>query len=145
MARVDEKEEPGPRRRDFDRLGWQIRQEALANTNRTRFEKKTMYAIIDDRGQQLKVEEGQELEIDLHEASAGDEIVFDRVLAISGDDGVQLGKPTLDGASVSAVVLGASQGPKLVVRKFRKRKNSRRKTGHRQMYTRVQIASIKSS
>ena len=46
------------------------------------------------------VEEGQELEIDLHEASAGDEIVFDRVLAISGDDGVQLGKPTLDGASV---------------------------------------------
>ena len=104
-----------------------------------------MYAIIDDRGQQLKVEEGQELEIDLHEASAGDEIVFDRVLAISGDDGVQLGKPTLDGASVSAVVLGASQGPRLVVRKFRKRKNSRRKTGHRQMYTRVQIASITSS
>ena len=50
----------------------------------TRFEKKTMYAIIDDRGQQLKVEEGQELEIDLHEASTGDEIVFDRVLVISG-------------------------------------------------------------
>ena len=104
-----------------------------------------MYAIIDDRGQQLKVEEGQELEIDLHEASAGDEIVFDRVLAISGDDGVQLGKPILDGASVSAVVVGASQGQKLVVRKFRKRKNSRRKTGLRQMYTRVQIASITSS
>ncbi len=104
-----------------------------------------MYAIIDDRGQQLKVEEGQELEIDLHEASAGDEIVFDRVLAISGEDGVHLGKPILDGASVSAVVVGASQGQKLVVRKFRKRKNSRRKTGHRQMYTRVQIASITSS
>ena len=104
-----------------------------------------MYAIIDDRGQQRKVEEGQELEIDLREASAGDEIVFDRILAISGDDGVQLGKPTVDGASVSAVVLGASQGPKLVVQKLRKRKNSRRKTGHRQMYTRVRIASITSS
>ena len=103
-----------------------------------------MYAIIDDRGQQRKVEEGQELEIDLHEASAGDEIGFDRILAISGDDGVQLGKPTVDGASVSAVVLGASQGPKLVVQKLRKRKNSRTKTGHRQMYTRVRIASITS-
>jgi len=104
-----------------------------------------MYAIIDDRGQQWKVEEGQELEIDLHEASVGDEIVFSRILAISGDDGVELGKPIVDGASVVALVLGASQGPKLVVQKLRKRKNSRRKTGHRQMYTRIRIASIKSS
>ena len=104
-----------------------------------------MYAIIDDRGQQWKVEEGQELEIDLHEAAAGDEIVFSRILAISADDGVQLGKPIVDGASVVALVLGPSQGPKLVVQKLRKRKNSRRKTGHRQMHTRIRIASIKSS
>ena len=103
-----------------------------------------MYAIIDNSGQQHRVEEGQELEIDLQEASAGDEIVFDRVLLVSAEGGVQLGQPTVDGAAVVAVVLGASQGPKLVVQKFRKRKNSRRKTGHRQMFTRVRIDSITS-
>lgn len=104
-----------------------------------------MYAIIDDNGQQLKVEEGQELEIDLREASAGDEITFDRVLVISGDDGVQLGQPVVEGASVTAEVLGVAQGPKLVVQKLRKRKDSRSKTGHRQMYTLVRIASIQAS
>ena len=108
-----------------------------------------MYAIIRHDGRQYKVEEGQELSIDFRESSAGDEVSFDEVLCISspaeeGSEGgeVKLGKPTLDGASVKAEVLGIQQGPKLVVQKFRRRKNSRRRTGHRQMYTKVRISKI---
>ena len=101
-----------------------------------------MYAIIEDSGQQFRVVEGQELEIDYRDVAAGSEIKFDRVLAVSGDSGLRLGKPTLQGVVVSAKVLGAEMGEKVHIQKFRKRKNSRRRTGHRQIYTRVQIAKI---
>lgn len=101
-----------------------------------------MYAIFADSGRQFKVEEGQELEIDFRESASGEDVTFDRVLAISDDDGFHLGKPTLDGASVSAKVVGVVQGDKLTVQKFRRRKNSKKKTGHRQMYTKVKIAKI---
>lgn len=101
-----------------------------------------MYAIILDSGRQLKVEQGQELEIDYRDLSKGDEVTFDRVVALSDDSGLKLGSPTLTGASVKAEVLGVSQGPKLVVRWFRRRKNSRRRTGHRQLYTKVKIKEI---
>ena len=103
-----------------------------------------MYAIIRDGGRQLKVQEQQELEVDYREsAKKGDEITFESVLAVSADDGMKLGKPTLEGAKVTAEVLGLSQGPKLVVQKIRRRKhNSRRKTGHRQMHTMVRISKI---
>ncbi|MCA9118845.1 MAG: 50S ribosomal protein L21 [Planctomycetaceae bacterium] len=101
-----------------------------------------MYAIISDGGKQFKVEEGQELDIDFREAAKGDELKFDRILAVSGDNGLKLGSPVVAGASVTAEVLGVDQGEKLVVQKFRRRKNSRRKTGHRQMYTRVRIGKI---
>jgi large subunit ribosomal protein L21 len=101
-----------------------------------------MYAIIAEGGHQLKVEEGQELDIDFREASAGDQVKFDQVLAVCDDNGLRLGQPVLPAASVTAEVLSVSQGPKLVVQKFRRRKNSRRKTGHRQLYTRVRISKI---
>ena len=102
-----------------------------------------MYAIIKDGGRQYRVEEGQELEIDYRkDVSAGDSITFDSVLAVSGDSGLQLGKPTVSGAAVSAEVVGVSQGKKIFVQKFRRRKNSRRRTGHRQLYTQVKINSI---
>jgi len=101
-----------------------------------------MYAIIEDGGRQWKVEEGQQLRIDYREAAPGDEITLDRVLAYRDDDGLRLGQPTLDGAAVTAEVLGDEKGPKLVVQKLRRRKNSRRKTGHRQLYTSVKIQKI---
>lgn len=101
-----------------------------------------MYAIIVDGGRQFKVEEGQELEIDFRDLSAGSELKFDRVLACGGESGFKLGQPTLEGASVTASVMSAVKGPKLVVQKFRRRKNSRRKTGHRQIYTKVKIEKI---
>jgi len=101
-----------------------------------------MYAIIADGGRQYKVEEGQELEIDYRDISSGEELTFDRVLALAGDDGLKLGKPTVEGASVTAQVLGPIQGEKLRIQKLRRRKNTRRRTGHRQLYTKVRISKI---
>jgi large subunit ribosomal protein L21 len=103
---------------------------------------RTMYAIIDDGGLQHKVEEGQELQIDFRDVAAGEKITFDRVLAFRDDAGLKLGQPTLASSTVTAEVLGPAQGPKLVVQKFTRRANSRTKTGHRQMYTRVKIEKI---
>jgi large subunit ribosomal protein L21 len=101
-----------------------------------------MYAIILDGGHQYKVEEGQILDIDLREASTGDQVVFDKILACSNDDGLKIGQPLLKSASVTAEIVTVSQGPKLVVQKFRRRKNSRRKTGHRQLFTQIKINKI---
>ena len=101
-----------------------------------------MYAIIEDGGRQLKVEEGQQHEVDYREVSRGDELKFDRVLAYRDDDGLRIGQPILESATVTAEVLSVSQGPKLVVQKLRRRKNSRTKTGHRQLYIRVKINKI---
>jgi large subunit ribosomal protein L21 len=75
--------------------------------------------------------------------SSGDQVRFDRVLAIGGDD-LKLGQPALEGAAVTAEVLGPVQGPKLVVQKMRRRKNFRRRNGHRQIFTRVRISKIEA-
>jgi large subunit ribosomal protein L21 len=101
-----------------------------------------MYAIIQDGGHQYKVQEGQELEIDYRSVAAGGEVKFDQVLAVSLGDKLELGGPAVSGASVSAEVMAVTQGPKLTVQKFRRRKNSRRLTGHRQMLTKVRITKI---
>jgi large subunit ribosomal protein L21 len=101
-----------------------------------------MYAIIKHGARQYRVEEGQEIEIDYREATAGDEVKFEQVLAAGTGAELSFGTPFLSGASVSANVVGTVQGPKLVVQKFRRRKNSRRKTGHRQLYTKVRIVGI---
>ncbi|MCA9170899.1 MAG: 50S ribosomal protein L21 [Planctomycetales bacterium] len=101
-----------------------------------------MYAIIEDSGRQYRVEEGQELEVDFRDVNPGDSLTFERVLAVSNGSSLKAGKPVVDGATVSATVLGARLGDKLYVQKFRRRKNSRRRTGHRQVYTRVRIEKI---
>jgi large subunit ribosomal protein L21 len=101
-----------------------------------------MYAIIEEGGRQLKVEQGQELRIDYRDIPPGNEVVFDRVLAYRDENGLKLGCPTLPSATVAAEVLGVTQGAKIVVQKFRRRKGYRRKTGHRQLYTRVKISKI---
>ena len=101
-----------------------------------------MYAIIADGGRQYKVEEGQMLEIDFREIAVGDELKFERVLAVSSDTGFKLGKPTVEGAAVSATVVAETKGEKIYIQKFRRRKNSKRRTGHRQKYVKVKIGSI---
>ena len=102
-----------------------------------------MYAIIAADGRQYKVTTGDEIQIDLREAAqAGDAITFDQVLLVSGEAGVKLGQPTVAGASVAAEVLKLEMGDKIYIQKMRRRKNFRRRTGHRQQYTRVRIGAI---
>ncbi len=102
-----------------------------------------MYAIISDGGRQLKVTEGEEVVVDYREAPAGEKVTFDRVLAVSNGSGdLKLGGPLVNGASVVAEVLGPEHGPKLVIQKMRRRKNFRKKTGPRSLYTAVRISKI---
>ena len=103
-----------------------------------------MYAIIVDGGRQYRVEEGMELDVDLREVAEGENVTFEKVLAVGSGDDLKLGSPTVDGASVTASVIGEVQDKKLYVQKFRRRKNSRRRTGHRQSHLRVKIDSISS-
>lgn len=101
-----------------------------------------MYAIFSDGGRQYRVEEGQELDVAYRDVPAGENLSFDNVLAVGGGDSVKLGSPMVSGASVTAEVLGLEQGAKINIRKLRRRKNFRKQTGHRAMYTRVRINSI---
>jgi len=103
-----------------------------------------MYAIIKDGGRQVKAEVDRRLRVDYREGvRQGDSIEFTDVLTISSEDEVKIGKPTVAGAKVVAEVVEPEfKGPKLVIAKFRRRKNSKRKTGHRQLYTLVQIKEI---
>ncbi|MAE61926.1 MAG: 50S ribosomal protein L21 [Planctomycetaceae bacterium] len=104
-----------------------------------------MYAIIEDSGSQFKVSEGDVIDIDrreLPEDSAT--IAFDRVLLVGDGDDVKVGAPTLDGASVTADVLGEKAGEKLMIIKHRRRKDYHRRVGHRQKYLSVKITAIKA-
>jgi large subunit ribosomal protein L21 len=103
-----------------------------------------MYAIIEDSGTQLRVEQGQTLEIDLRKAAPGESVTFDRVLLVADEKGVRVGKPVIQGAKVTAEVLGQTKGPKIEVFKLRRRKSSRRHTGHRQGYLRVRVTAIEA-
>lgn len=101
-----------------------------------------MYAIIVDSGRQHKVEEGQQLLLDYRDLPVGSTLEFNQVLAFRDDAGLRLGQPTLAGALVTGEVIAPEKGPKLVVQKMRRRKTLRRRTGHRQLHTRVQINKI---
>lgn len=101
-----------------------------------------MYAIIETGGKQYKVSEGDVIFVEKLEAEEGSEFTFDKVLAISGNDGLVLGKPTLDGATVKANVVKNGKGKKIYVFKYKSKKNEKKKIGHRQPYTKVQITSI---
>ena len=102
-----------------------------------------MYAVFKDHGRQFRASEGDELELDLDSSvSVGDSVTISDVLCCGSDDGVKVGAPFVDGASVTVEVIGKSRGPKLVIQKLRRRKNSRRKTGHRQWYNRVRVTKI---
>jgi|694.fasta_scaffold00028_63 large subunit ribosomal protein L21 len=102
-----------------------------------------MYAIVLDGARQLKVQPGQRIDIDLRSSlNEGDTFEFSSVLAIGGDEGLKLGTPQIAGAKVTAKVLGTEKGEKLYIQKFQRRKNYKRRTGHRQQYTRVEITEI---
>jgi large subunit ribosomal protein L21 len=95
-----------------------------------------------DGGRQYKVVEGQELEVDYRDLPAGESLEFGSVVAYGSGSGLKLGEPMVAGAKVTAKVVGIVQGPKLVIQKFRRRKTMRRRTGHRQLMTKVTIEKI---
>lgn len=101
-----------------------------------------MYAIITDGNRQYRVEEGQEIVVGYRDVAAGEKFNFDSVLAVGGSGDAKLGAPLVKGASVAAEVVGPAKGEKLVIQKMRRRKNFRRKTGERHIFTRVKIGKI---
>jgi large subunit ribosomal protein L21 len=100
-----------------------------------------MYAVIRTGGKQYRVSEGQTLRVEKLPGSAGDKVTFGEVLLVGGDT-PKIGQPLVKGASVSAEIKAQDRGPKIVIFKFRRRKNYRRKTGHRQPYTELKITGI---
>jgi len=102
-----------------------------------------MYAVIKTGGKQYRVAKDQYLKIEKLEAEVGSTVDFDQVLLVGGDGAdVKVGTPLLAGAKVTAEVVEQTRGPKIVIFKKRRRKNFRRKTGHRQYVTVVKIADI---
>ena len=101
-----------------------------------------MYAIIETGGKQYKVAEGDVVFIEKLDAEAESEVMFDKVIAVGGDDGIKVGKPYVNGAAVKAKVLKNGKAKKIYVMTYKPKKNEKRKLGHRQPYTKVEIAAI---
>lgn len=103
-----------------------------------------MFAIIETGGKQYKVIEQDIIFVEKLNVNEEDEIVFDRVVALSDENGFKVGTPVLDGAKVTAKVLKNGKGKKLYVLKYKAKKNEKKKIGHRQPYTKVQIVKIEA-
>ncbi len=101
-----------------------------------------MYAIIKTGGKQYRVSVGDKLKVETLEAEAGAQVTLTEVLAISDDQGLKVGNPTLAGATVTATVLSHGRGDKVRIFKFRRRKHSMKSGGHRQNYTELKIDAI---
>jgi large subunit ribosomal protein L21 len=102
-----------------------------------------VYALIQTGGKQYKVSEGTIVKIEKVEGEAGSNVVLDQVLMINDENGiVQIGNPLLENARITAKILEQGKNKKIIVYKYKKRKNYRRKQGHRQPYTRLLIEKI---
>ena len=100
-----------------------------------------MYAVIKSGGKQYRVQEGQRIKLEKLDAATGDSIDFDQVLMVGGDD-VKIGAPLVSGAVVKAEVVSHGRGEKVHILKFRRRKHSMKRQGHRQWFTEVKITGI---
>lgn len=100
-----------------------------------------MYAIIETGGKQYKVEVGQEIYVEKLDVEPNETVTFDKVLFVGGET-VKVGTPTVEGATVTAKVVKNGRGKKIIVFKYKPKKNYRRKQGHRQPYTKLVIESI---
>ena len=101
-------------------------------------------AIIETGGKQYKVAEGDTLFIEKLNAEAGEAVTFDKVLAVLGEDKATFGAPVVEGAKVSASVVKNGKGKKVMIFKYNPKKGYRRRQGHRQPYTKVQIEKIEA-
>jgi large subunit ribosomal protein L21 len=104
-----------------------------------------VHAIVQFQGSQYRVETGEKLEIRHLDAEPGSKVVMDRVLLLSGASGVQVGRPLVEGARVEAVVVSHKRGPKMIIGKFKKRKDYRRRKGYRDDVTILEIGSIQGA
>jgi len=102
-----------------------------------------MYAIFRAQGKQFRAEEGKTVRLPRMEVEPGSTITFDEVLLASDGDTISAGTPLVKGAKVTAEVLGEVKGEKIYVFRFKRRKNIRRKTGHRTKFTNVRITGVK--
>ena len=101
-----------------------------------------MYAIIETGGKQYKVSEGDVIYIEKLDVEEGAEVTFDKVLMAGEGDAVKVGTPVVEGAKVTAKALKNGKAKKVVVFKMKRKKNERKKKGHRQPYTKVEITAI---
>ena len=101
-----------------------------------------MYAIIETGGKQYKVEAGDVIYIEKLDVEAESEVVFDKVIAVGSEDGIKTGAPYVEGATVAAKAVKNGKGKKIVVFTYKAKKNAKRKMGHRQPYTKVEISAI---
>ncbi len=101
-----------------------------------------MFAVFESGGKQHRVAEGEVLRVEKLPAAPGDNIVFDKVLLIADGDAVSVGKPYVSGGKVAAEVLSEGRHKKIVVLKFKRRKDYLRRQGHRQWFTEVKITGI---
>ena len=101
-----------------------------------------MYAVVKIKGQQYRVEPGNKLQVPLLDDEVGADVTFEEVLMLADGEDVKVGSPTVAGATVAAEVLRHGRSRKVVVFKFKRRKNYRRKKGHRQPFTEVSIKGI---
>lgn len=101
-----------------------------------------MYAVIETGGKQYKVSEGDVVFIEKLDAEAGSEIKFEKVLIAGEGEAVKVGTPLVEGASVTAKVLKNGKAKKVLVFKMKRKKNERKKRGHRQPFTKVEITAI---
>jgi large subunit ribosomal protein L21 len=102
-----------------------------------------MFAIIEDGSHQFRVREGDRIRVDRRDGPAGQELVFSKVLLIAGETGSPtIGAPAVDGASVVGKIVNQFRAKKIIIQKFRRRKNVRRRNGHRQNFTTVEILKV---
>ena len=101
-----------------------------------------MYAVIQTGGKQYRVEPGDTVVVERLAGNAGDSIQFDDILLLADDDSVAVGRPLIDGAKVTGEIVEQGLHKKVIVYKFQRRKNMRKKNGHRQQYTSVKIADV---
>ena len=101
-----------------------------------------MYAIIETGGKQYKVQNGDQIKVEKLNAEAGSAVVFDKVLAAGEGSDIKVGTPYLDGLTVEADVVESGKGDKVIIFKYKAKKDYRKKQGHRQPYTLVEITSV---
>lgn len=104
-----------------------------------------MYAVIEACGKQYKVEEKDVVFFEKLDAEEGKKVTFDKVILVSDDGKVQVGNPYVKGVKVEGKVVSHGKGKKIIVFKMKPKKNERKKQGHRQPYTKVEITSIKTA